>query len=224
MITNYQTLQDAIAKPDGTGWTNRADLVPQVPTFIQLAESRIKRDERLRNQIFITFPITQREEDLPADFVELNSFAHDGPTQYFDLESVDPSQLPRFNVSVDVGIPRAVAIIDRKRAVFAPAPNDTFDLKLDYDQTISNLGGSVLTNWLLDEAPDVYLYASLIEAARYMQEDEDIQKYEAKYGQAVTEFHGNKMRGENSGPMRRKPSVPIGAFGSTGYAGSSPRG
>jgi len=216
VIQNYAELQAAIAD-----WLNRDDLTAEIPTFIQLAEARIKDDDRLINQIVTRLAVATQEVALPTDFVENDALAHDGPTYFFDVEPVAISQLPDFMLSSsESGVPRAVSFIDQQRARFAPIPNASYDLLFSYFQTVRSLDGvTVQSNWLLDERPDIYLYASLIEASAFLRDPENEAKYEAKYEEKAENYKISRERGQFAGQMRRKPSVAIGAFGTGGYSG-----
>jgi hypothetical protein len=58
---------------------------------------------------------------------------------------------------------------------------------LVYQTKIEALSATNTTNTLLALYPDIYLYACMCEAGRYMQDDGLIAKYEAMLQNAITE-------------------------------------
>jgi len=53
-----------------------------------------------------------------------------------------------------------------------PSPDGSYTGELLYYAKIPALSDAAPTNWLLTEAPDVYLYATLVQSAPYLKEDE----------------------------------------------------
>lgn len=87
----------------------------------------------------------------PQDFITRDQFKLlDGTVPVFEsgFFSIFGSTL-RLNVDVSAGV----------------------DLDFDYYAKIPALSASVQTNWLILDAPDVYLYGSLLEAAPYLNND-----------------------------------------------------
>jgi hypothetical protein len=58
-------------------------------------------------------------------------------------------------------------------------------MELLYLAKIPALSDSNTSNWLLSEAPDVYLYGSLVHSAPYLQEDDRLGVWAQLYGAAV---------------------------------------
>lgn len=84
---NHAQLRAAIA-----AWLKRSDLAASIPTFIELAEARISREFRLRNQITITtLTASSGSAALPSDFLEFKAlvYADDAtPIRVGSLEQV----------------------------------------------------------------------------------------------------------------------------------------
>jgi len=55
-----------------------------------------------------------------------------------------------------------------------PTPSNSVELTITYYAKIPALSSTQATNWLLTKAPDLYLYATLTNAAPYLQNDERI--------------------------------------------------
>lgn len=74
-----------------------------------------------------------------------------------------------------------------------------------YYEQIPALSDSNTSNWLLDAAPDAYLYGSLLQAAPYLAEDERIQVWSTLYAGAVLSLNTSSDRTrQSSGNLRMK--------------------
>ena len=77
-ILNYSDLQSTIAS-----YLARTDLTVQIPDFIQLAETRLRRDLRIRQMLKVVTTATTPSDstvELPSDFLQLlsqHSINHD---------------------------------------------------------------------------------------------------------------------------------------------------
>ena len=166
-ITTYAELQTAIGD-----WLNRADLDQKIPDFIRLAESTL--NDVLRSADMVTQAtsqtITSGRADLPEDALEI-VYAQVAGAEDEPLEQITPQQLTmlRRTRTRDAANPRFFAIIGRKIAV-TPTPSSG-SLDIDYYQRIPALSSSNTTNWLLTDAPHIYLYTSLLHATPFLMDD-----------------------------------------------------
>lgn len=166
-ITSYSELQTAIGD-----WLNRADLDQKIPDFIRLAESTLNDVLRSADMVAQStgVSITSGRADLPADALEI-VYAQVAGQEDEPLEQITPQQLTmlRRTRTRDAANPRFFAIIGRKIAV-TPTPASG-SLDIDYYQRIPALTDSNTTNWLLDDAPHMYLYTSLLHATPFLMDD-----------------------------------------------------
>lgn len=197
-LSNYSELQASIA-----GWINRTDQTVQIRDFIALAEARFNRDGRLRVRdavIQTSFSIADQRTSLPSDFGELINLNHSGYQPPFPLESMTPQQLDdelaRWNGAQ--GPPRYYCIEGGQIEV-APIPNTTYTTDLTYYAKVPALSDSATTNWLLTVAPDIYLVASLIEAWRYVMNQEQVDANEARLNALLNEYSAANARAEAGG-------------------------
>ena len=166
-ITTYAELQTAIGD-----WLNRADLDQKIPDFIRLAESTL--NDVLRSADMVTqstaVTITSGRATLPSDALEI-VYAQVASSDDEPLEQVTPQQLTmlRRTRTRDAANPRFFAIIGRD-IVVTPTPASG-SLDIDYYQRIPALTDSNTTNWLLDDAPHMYLYTSLLHATPFLMDD-----------------------------------------------------
>lgn len=166
-ITTYAELQTAIGD-----WLNRADLDQKIPDFIRLAESTL--NDVLRSADMVTqetsIAISSGRATLPADALEI-VYAQVASAEDEPLEQITPQQLTmlRRTRTRDAANPRFFAIIGRDIVVTPTPASGSIDI--DYYQRIPALTGSNTTNWLLDDAPHMYLYTSLLHATPFLMDD-----------------------------------------------------
>lgn len=166
-ITTYATLQTAIAN-----WINRDDLTDRIPEFIALAEAHFNR--RLRRpemENMATSTASAETLALPTDFLAMRSLYIDASPRR-ELQYVSHGTLRTQYASTATGEPEVYTIADGG-LVFGPAPGTSYTLDMLYWQKITALSGSNTTNWLLDMSPDLYLYGSLVHAAKYIRDDSE---------------------------------------------------
>ena len=189
-ITTYATLQTAI-----TEWLGRdqdTTLVARIPTFIQLAEAKFNRLLRVpqmeqRSTTTVDTGSTDPEFiSLPTDFQTMRSVRLSGVTGKPRLEFRTKTQLDDYRYSIDnvTDQPVYFAIVGSEMEL-APTPNDDYTLEMIYRQNIPALSESNTSNWLLTLAPDLYLYASMMETAPYIKEDGRLQTWGAGFQTAL---------------------------------------
>jgi hypothetical protein len=181
-ITTYSELQTAIAS-----WLNRSDLTVQVPDFIALAETRINRDLRAREQqVIATANVDTAFFALPGDFLEFKSFRiTDVGGSAFELMLATPEQISAALAENSVSnTPRFVTIIGDQFQLW-PAPDQMYVGSLAYVRKVPALSVAAPTNWLLTDAPDVYLYGALMAAGPFLRDNEALVTFKALFDEAL---------------------------------------
>lgn len=203
MITDYATLQSTVVD-----WLNRADLAARVPGMIQNAEARLRRDPRVKQVTALEdFAVTEDGQTLPADFREIDSWFHAGPTYTHPIEIVGAHQIPHEGRTA--GVPVVAAILDGK-AYYGPQPDAEYPTRLSYYRRVVPLSDAATTNWLLEEHPDIYLYATLSESAPFLKDDERLAMWQAVLEDRLEGLHTLTQDLQFSGPMRLRPRTTIG--------------
>ena len=180
-ITTYAELQTAVGD-----WLNRADLDQKIPDFIRLAESTLNDVLRSADMVTsATAAITNGRATLPSDALEI-VYAQVASTEDEPLEQIAPQQLTmlRRTRTRDAANPRFFAIVGRQLVV-TPSPSGSVSLDLDYYQRLPALTSSNTTNWLLTDAPHVYLYTSLLHATPFLMDDARYQVFNNTVSQQV---------------------------------------
>lgn len=169
-ISTYSELKAAVAD-----WLNRADLTSVIPDFISLAEAQINR--QLRTHDMLKRATATVEDDyfsVPTDWLETSVLVNLG-TKTFPMEYVDYERLNELKGLSPTGDPKFYTMIDGKFLILPAATSDSpATLELSYYGKIPALSDSNTTNWLLTKSPDLYLYATLMQAEPYLKNDERV--------------------------------------------------
>lgn len=197
-ITTYSELQQAIAD-----WMNRGDLSAVIPSFIANAEARLNRRIRCR-AMETTENLTLNsdgEASVPSDFLEEKTLmvASTPETWPEYVESDAPEFLYKYR---PYSGPQYWTIMGTTIKV-KPAFNGA--AVLYYFQRIPALSGSNTTNWLLTKAPEVYLYATCLEAAMYLKDEAAAVNYTDLMMAAIDEL----LQEERASKNRRTPAPPV---------------
>lgn len=167
----YEELVAAIAM-----WMSRTDQTSNIPTFIKNAEARINRDLRVREMIGrATATIDVEFAELPLDFLAPRS------AQIGDrvLDYMTPDDLLKINFG---GQTCAYTVLGSELQ-FAPAPGSAETVALTYYKRLTPVGEGV-TNWLLRNHSDAYLYGALCEAAIVTRDEVLLTMAEGKFQDA----------------------------------------
>lgn len=192
MATTYAELKTEIAD-----FLNRDDLTDVIPTFIKLGEAQIARDLRHRLQEKrVTATLDEQYEALPSDFLEARRIIVNGDVQLRPISGEDMAKYRYANNTA--GEPKYYYITADQIELY-PTPTGTDEMSLLYYARIPALSDTVTSNWLLDENPDAYLYASLLHAAPYLADDARLPMFIQMYQSIIAALNGNSNREQWSG-------------------------
>ena len=179
-ISNYSELQTSIAN-----WVNRDDLTSMIPDFIRLAESRIATELKTQHLIVeTTITVDAASETLPSNYKgAIGAYLDLDPKSTLDY--MTPDEITRRVMSNSTGKPLAYTIKGQS-IYFVPTPDISYSCILSHYST-PDLATDT-TNSLLTNYPDVYLFASIVEALDYIEQDSS--KYETKYLKALAAADG----------------------------------
>jgi hypothetical protein len=88
------------------------------------------------------------------------------------------------------GIPRYYSVREGKVYYYPGSANVT----LVYRRRIPALTSTSPTNWLLDLAPDAYLYGALVQASAFLVEDQRAAAWKGMFDEAIVELRGDAAR------------------------------
>jgi hypothetical protein len=92
------------------------------------------------------------------------------------------------------GAPQFYADYDYQNWLITPTPSTVQTLEVLYYEQPALLGDDLQTNWLTEYAPDVLLYATLLEATPFLKKDERIQTWQAMYDRAAQALNGEDLK------------------------------
>lgn len=206
-LTTYAGLQASVAE-----WLADARLDDRIPTFIQMAEAALRRDTRVRKHTCRgTFTITSDGDALPNDYGELVSWEHDGPAYYGRIPIIGDLAGVRQRLGLTAaGAPRYAAIRGN-RLYYAPSPDQSYTTRMSYLRKLTALSATNTSNWLLEEHPDAYLYASLVQAEPHLPEgDPRVEKWALMMDDALTKMQKDAWSQEWGDGRVRQLRDPIG--------------
>jgi len=181
--------------------SEEAAFVANDDLIIEMAEKKIFRSADLnvaRKYATSTLNVDDPYVSLPEDIVVIRSvqiidtLTNPGTTYRDYLLQKDPSFMDDFTGDrTDSGRPRYYAHYNDSTLMVAPAPDQQYSIEVAYTYRPEQISATNPNTWLGDNAPDVLLYACLLESARFLKEEPDIlQMYEAQYREA---FQGMLM-------------------------------
>lgn len=94
----------------------------------------------------------------------------------------------------ETGVPEFYADYDYEHWLFVPTPATDTTLEILYYEQPPFLDASNQTNWLTDYAPDVLLYATLLQAMPFLKDDERIPTWKTMYQEAVAKLGGEDLK------------------------------
>ena len=194
-IIDYSSLQTTIAN-----YLARTDLTAQIPDFIRLAETRIRRELRIRQMMkSATTPTTGGDATvaLPPDFLEVRDLTiQSNPVRV--ISYVSPSVFSRNTRSTESGVPIDYTILATEFR-FAPIPDTNYTLEILYYATPDYLSDINTSNVFLAVCPDLILYGALIEAEPYLMNDARLQVWAGMYQKGVDALTTSDEQAQYSG-------------------------
>ena len=198
-LSNFTELKTEIAN-----FLNRDDLTNVIPTFIRLAEAKMNRDIRhWRMETRKTALLDNQFTALPIDFLSpVRMTLNTAETKVLELAGTNEISKLRAEAGNATGEPAYYAMIDGSIEVF-PSPDADYTIEMLYYEAIEGLSNSITTNWILTYYPDVYLYASLLQSAPYLMEDNRIPVWGAYYTSALDTLNQENELAKTGGSGRR---------------------
>lgn len=207
LITDATSLTTAIS--EYLAREEDATLIARIPSFVQLTEAKLNRELMVRQMEVRSIAIPNLASDepefisLPTDFqsmrrIRLSSAEGKPYLSYRSPTQIDEARMASANVS---GRPSEFTIFGNEIEL-RPTPDTAVTIEMVYRRLIPSLNANS-TNWLLDLAPDIYLYGALLESAPYIKEDGRIQTWGAGFSSALDGLNRLGMTSTfNAGPLQ----------------------
>ena len=219
MITTYAELQTDIAD-----WLNRSDLTDVIPTFIQLVDARLNRDQLTRETKELTlddgtgtldFNLFTPQPSIPLSraMTNMRSLMITGVQDPDDAQVFNPplrapviqltsvEQLYARRSELTAAAITRFAAVQAPNIILAPLPDTVyrFTMIAEVQEPLSDANP---VNDVLATAPDVYLYGALVEAAPYIKDDERTALWDQRFQTALAEL-------ERARSLREWPNTPV---------------
>jgi hypothetical protein len=197
--TTFTTLQEDLRRYLERGFTLESDQIvyEQLPRLINLAERRIARElkvEGLINVITSTmspglavYPKPDRwRSTVSFNFGIGNEYNQLFPRSYEYVRSYWPDRS-------QTDVPLFYAEYDYNNWIIAPTPDQAYPFEVLVYQILPLLDDTNQTNWLTEYAPQVLLYASLLEATPFLKNDERVGLWQQMYDRAAQALNGEDL-------------------------------
>jgi len=203
-VLTYSSLVAAIE-----AYLQRTDTTFEVniPLFILLGERRVARDLKILGlKQFIT-------GDLQANQPLLGKPARWLNTSAFNIgiaPNVTPLQSGNYRLQIlqrsyeycliywpdatQLGQPKYYCDKQFQNWMIVPTPAFAYPYEIAYYEIPNLIDDTVSTNWITSNAPDIILYATLLETASYLKDDERIKVWEDYYNKAKGSLSEEDMR------------------------------
>jgi hypothetical protein len=196
-LTTYTELKASLAD-----WLNRTDLTSAIADFISLAEAQMERQLRTRQMIVratASFAAAAEYGTVPDDFLETKSIKLDtNPVTSLSFQTIEAMDQLSNTTYLSSGKPLYFTVVGNQFRLL-PIPDGAYTADLVYYAKLTKLSSTVATNFLLTQAPDVYLYGSLLQAAPYLQDDARISVWSSLYLAGLEQLQVADDRGSTSG-------------------------
>jgi len=198
-INTYATLKTAVAN-----WLDRSDLDDRLPEFIALGEATFNRVLRLRameTTVADTTPSGSKEDALPTGYLQMREI-HLTTSPVVSLAYITPEIMYRIRAGSTSGKPNSYTIVG-DNILFGPTPDGVYDYSMTYYKSFDALADGTQTNWLILNAPDLYLYGTLLQAEPFLMNDQRVQLWERGVRQIVNDLQQQDDKDRHSGSEMR---------------------
>ena len=172
----------------------------QIPSLINFAERRISRDLKIQGfQTVVTTTLQAGVAVVPKpdrwrETISMNigtGVGNNTRTQLFTrayeyVRSYWPNE-------TEVDQPEFYADYNYTNWLIAPTPDFAYPVEILYYELPALLDENNQTNWLTQYAPNLLLYATLLEAAPFLKNDERMPVWQGLYASAAQALQGEDM-------------------------------
>lgn len=193
-IASYADLQTAVGN-----FLHRGNLTSIIPDLIMLGEKRINRDIRCPEmETTYSGTIAAGVIAVPTDFLGWKVvYINAAPVRILKTRPLD-WLLEKYPTRSADAEPRFIAR-NGSNFDFGPYPDSTYSVGGTYYKRMTAVSSS--WNALATASPDLYLMATLCEAAPYLKNDSRIPVWEGKYREIKEAINGEAVGADLSGRL-----------------------
>jgi len=199
----FASLQQDLRRYLERGFTPTSDEIvyEQLPRLINLAERRIARElkvEGLINVLTGTFTVGLAVYPKPDRWRQTVSFNYGTGTNNDTYTQIFPRSYEYVRSywpdRTQTGAPIFYADYDYENWIVSPTPDAAYPFEVLVYQLLPLLDDASQTNWLTQYAPQLLLYASLLEATPFLKNDERIGIWQQMYDRAAQALNGEDLK------------------------------
>jgi len=198
-INTYGTLKAAVAN-----WLDRDDLSDRIPEFISLSEAIFNRTLRIRameTTVSDSTPSGSKEDALPTGYLQMREI-HLETSPVVSLSYITPEIMYRIRAGSTNSKPNSYTIMG-DNILFGPTPNSVYTYSMTYYKALAALSDDDPTNWAILNAPDLYMYGTLLQAEPFLMNDERVPLWERGFRQAISDLQEQDNKDRHSGSEMR---------------------
>jgi hypothetical protein len=200
--TTFDTLQQDVQRYLERGSSSAADplVFEQIPRLINLAERRIARELKVQGFIAVVTSTLVPGQSVYAkpdrwrDTISINIGTGTGNAVrtpvfargYEYLRSYWPNES-------ETSTPEFYADYNYSNWLLAPTPDAAYPMEVLYYELPALLDDVQQSNWLTEYAPQLLLYATLLEATPFLKNDERIGTWQTMYDRAAASLNGEDL-------------------------------
>jgi len=201
--TTFSSLKEDVRRYLERGFTLASDEIvyEQLPRLINLAERRIARELKVEGLISVISSTMQAglavypKPDRWRTTVSFNFGTGDQGNEYNQLFARTYEYVRSYWPDrTQTGVPLFYAEYDYNNWIVAPTPDAAYPFEVLVYQLLPLLDDANQTNWLTEYAPQVLLYATLLEATPFLKNDERIQVWQQMYDRAAQSLNGEDLQ------------------------------
>lgn len=200
--TTFTTLQEDARRylERGASLATDPTVYEQLPRLINLAERRCARELKIQgfiNVVTDTMVVGQSvyaKPDRWRDTVSMNVGTGSGFNTRQSLLTRAYEYLRAYwpdDTATDQ--PLYYADYDYNHWLFAPTPDAAYPFEVIYYELPVLLDDANQTNWLTEQAPELLLYATLLEATPFLKNDDRIPVWQQMYDRAASMLNGEDL-------------------------------
>jgi hypothetical protein len=200
--TTFASLQTDLRRYLERGFTMASDEIvyEQLPRLINLAERRIARELKVQGLINVVTSAFQPglavypKPDRWRTTVSFNFGQGANNSEYTQLWPRSYEYIRSYWPNRDLtGVPEFYADYDYNNWIVSPTPDAAYPFEVLVYQLTPLLDDTNQSNWLTEYAPQLLLYASLLEATPFLKNDERIGVWQQMYDRAAQALNGEDL-------------------------------
>lgn len=197
----FTSLQSDIRNYLERGGSTDPIVYEQIPRLITLAERRIARELKIQGFLAVVNTTMQSgvsvypKPDRWRDTVSINIGTGTNNNTRKQIYARSYEYIREYwPDETQEATPEFYADYNYSNWVFAPTPDADYPMEVLYYELPPLLDEATQTNWLTEYAPNLLLYASLVEATPFVKDDQRVQLWQTYYDRALSALNGEDLQ------------------------------